>query len=45
MAQMYLSIKQKQTHRHGEQLVIAKSEGEGMGGTGSWGLVNANYYM
>ena len=37
---MNLSLKQKQTHRHGEQTVVAKEEGEGMGWTRSLGLVD-----
>ena len=39
------STKQKQTHRHGEQTLVAKGEGEGVGRTGSLGLVDANYYI
>ena len=34
----------KQTHRYGEELVVAKGEGEGVGWTGSLGLVDASYY-
>ena len=37
--------KQKQTHRHGEQAVVAKGEGEGMGWIGNLRLVDANYYI
>ena len=43
MAQMSLSMGQKQTHKHGEQTVVA--EGEGMGWTESLGLVDANCYI
>ena len=39
-----LPIKQKQTHRHGE-LTRDCQEGEGVGWTGSFGLVDANYYI
>ena len=31
MAQMNLSTKQKQTHRHREQIVVAKEKGVGSG--------------
>jgi len=40
MAQMNLSTQQKQTHR----LVGAEREGEGAGGMGSLGLVDANIW-
>ena len=43
MAQMNLSPEKKQTHRLGELIVVAK--GEGVGWTGSLGLVDANYYI
>ena len=39
---MNLSEKQKQTHKHGNRLVVAKGEG---GGRGSLGLADANYHM
>ena len=48
MAQMNLSITQKQTHRCREQTCArgeGAAEGEGMGWTGSSGLVDANYYI
>ena len=31
MAQMNLSAEKKQTHRHGEQFMVYKREGKGMG--------------
>ena len=38
MAQMNLSTKQKQTHRHREQIVVAKEEvGRERDGLGVWG--------
>ena len=40
---MNLSREKKQTHRHGEQTCGSQGEGEGVGGTGIWGLVDANY--
>ena len=43
MAQVNLSTEKKQTHGHGEQTCVAKGEGEGVGWTGSLGLVDANY--
>ena len=45
MTQMNLSTEKKQTHRHGEQTMVAKQEGEGVGWTGSLGLVDASYYI
>ena len=39
---MNLSIEKQQTHGHGEQIVVAKGEGEEVGWTGSLGLVDAN---
>ena len=39
---MNLSKKQKQSHRHGEQICGCQ---EGGGGTGSVGVVDANYYI
>ena len=39
MAQMNLSTEKKQIHG----LAVAKGEGEGVGGTGSLGLVDTNY--
>ena len=45
MAQMNLSAKQKQTHRHGEKTCGWQREGEGVGWMGSLGLVGANYYI
>jgi len=43
MAQINLSIENKQTMDMEKRLVVAKREGEGVGGTGSLGLVDANY--
>ena len=40
---MNLSTEKKQTHGPGERLVVAKGKGVGVGWTGSFGLVNANY--
>ena len=46
MAQMNLSKKQKQTHRHREQVCGSQGGGgEREGGTGSLGLADANYYI
>ena len=42
MAQMNLSTKQKQTHRHREQTCGCQGEGERW--TGCLGLVDENYY-
>ena len=42
MAQINLSTEQKQTHRHGEQTCGFQGGG---GGSGSLGLVVANYYI
>ena len=42
---MNLSTKQKQTHRHREQTVVAKEEGGGVGLTESLGLVDENYHI
>ena len=43
MAQMNSSTEKKQTHGHGETLAVAKREWEGVGWTGSLGLVDVNY--
>ena len=43
MAQINLSIEHNHTHRHREQTCGSKEEGEGW--TGSFGLVDANYYI
>ena len=43
MAQVNLSTEKKQTHGHGNRFVAIKREREGVGGTGSLGLVVANY--
>ena len=40
---MNLSTEKKHTHGHGGQSCGAKGEGEGMGWTGSLGLVDANH--
>ena len=46
MTQMNLSAKQRNRLTDMEnRLVVAKGEGEGVGWTGSLGLVNANYYI
>ena len=46
MAQVNLSIEQKQTHRHGEETCgCQEGKREGAGGTGSLELVDANYYI
>ena len=45
MAQMNLSAKQKQTHRLENRLVAAKGKGEGVGWTGSLGLMDENSYI
>ena len=42
---MSLSTKQKQNHRHGEQTRGCRVGGEGVGWTGSLGLVDTNYYI
>ena len=38
-------MKQKQTHRHGEETVVAKEEGGGGGKDWDWGLADVNYYI
>ena len=38
MAQMNLSTKQKQTHRHGNRLEVAKGDGGGSGVEGEFGI-------
>ena len=40
---MNLSTKQKQTHRHGEQTYGCQGWEEGVGWTGSSGLIDANF--
>ena len=40
---MNLSTEKKQTHRHGEQTCDCQGVGRGVGGTGSLGLIDANY--
>ena len=46
MAQINLSTKQKQTPRQREQTCAYQGGGgKGEGGTGSLGLVDANYYI
>ena len=44
MAQMNLSTEKKIMDLE-NRLVVAKEEGEGVGWTGSLGLVDANYYI
>ena len=43
MEQTNLSTKEKQTHRHGQQTCGCQGGGEGLGGTGSSGLIDANF--
>ena len=43
MAQMNLPTEKKQTHGHREQTCGCQEGGGGVGGTGSLGLVDANY--
>ena len=43
MAQMNLSTEKKQTHGHWEQTCGWQGKEEGVGWTGSLGLVDANY--
>ena len=45
MAQMILSTKQKQIMDMESRLVVANGRGEGVGWTGSLGLVDANGYI
>ena len=49
MTQMSLFTKQKQTHGHREQAVVAKGEGvaKGVGGGVKWevGLADVNHYI
>ena len=45
MAQMNLSMKQKWTHGHREQLAVAKGEETGSRTDRSLELVDANYYI
>ena len=40
---MNLSTNKKQIHGPGQQVVVAEGEGEGVGWTGSLGLIDANY--
>ena len=42
MAQMNLSTEKKQIMNMENRLIVAKGEGEGVGWTGSLGLVDAN---
>jgi len=42
---MNLSTKQKQTHKHREQIVAAKETEGGRGMDRDLGLVDANYYI
>ena len=44
MAQMNLSTKQKQSHRHREHSLVG-ANGGGMGYTGNLGFLDANYYI
>ena len=43
IAQMNLSTKQKQTHRHKEQIVVPRGRREGEGRPGSLGSADVNY--
>ena len=45
MTQMNISVKQKQTHRYGEQTCCQGEGGLGEGRTGSLGLAYANDYI
>ena len=45
MTQMDLSTKQKQTHRHREQICGCHGGGEREGWSGSLGLADANDYI
>ena len=46
MAQMNLSTKRKQMHRHREQICdCCKGEAKRVGWIGSLGLVDENYYI
>ena len=45
MAQMNLSTKQKQSHKHRDLLVVAKGEKEEGGMDWEFGVVEANYYI
>jgi len=45
MAQIILSTKQKQSHKHREQIVVAKREGGGSEMDWEFGVVDANYYI
>ena len=42
---MNLSTKQKQIHRHGDQICGCQGEVSGERWTGNLGLVDANYYI
>ena len=44
MAQTKLSTEQRLTNMD-SRLVVVKGEGEGVGWTGSLGLIDANYYI
>ena len=45
MAQMSLSMKQKQTHRRKAQICGCQGGWVGKGWVGSFGLADANYYI
>ena len=45
MTQMNLSMKQKQTHKQGEQTCLPRGRGMGEGWPRSLVLVDANYYI
>ena len=45
MPQMNLSTEKKQTQGHGKQTCGCQGGGEGVGRTGSLGLVEANYWI
>ena len=44
MTQMNLSTEKKFMDME-NRLVVAKREGEGVGGAGNWGLIDANYCL
>ena len=45
MTQMNITIKQKQTHKHREQICGCQGEEVGNGSIGSLGLANVSYYV
>ena len=45
MAKMKLTTEKKIMDMENSRLVVAKREGEGVGGTGNLGLIDANYTL